>query len=148
MPTSVAKRQLEFIGEQWRANHVEAMSCWSFEDLLLLCIQAFEWINREEEEWRLAILTSEHPFLDADKQTYHDLYREWITLCGKFVQHLTDFENRGFVVDNGDRFRACIREAEGILTNDSDFFKGDALVRLCDDAIDESRRGETEDVDE
>lgn len=50
------------------------------------------------------------------------------------------------MVEMADRFRAHIRETEGILTPDAQFFAADARVRLRDEAIDEHRRGEGENV--
>ena len=59
--SSLAERQLELIGEQWKANHGAAMSCRNVEDLVRLCIETVEWINREEENWRSSILSGVRP---------------------------------------------------------------------------------------
>ena len=69
------------------------------------------------------------------------------TLCKNFLKPLDRLEKRGFVVDYSERFRVCIREAEGILMSDSDFFSGNTLVRLRDEAIEEFRQGEAKDVE-
>jgi len=147
MPNSIARRQLETIDEQWKANHLEAMDCRRLEELLLLCVETFDRINREEEEERLAVLTNKEPPPASGMQEYRDFFSEWATLCKNFLKPLDRLEKRGFVVDYSERFRVCIREAEGILMSDSDFFSGNTLVRLRDEAIEEFRQGEAKDVE-
>lgn len=147
MATSIAKRQLDAIEEQWRANHLEAMSCRKLEDVLLLCIETFERIGREEEEWRLAVLTGQQASGCEEPSYSLELYSLWAKVCPEFLERVSFFEARGYVVEHSERFRACLREAQGILTSDAEFFRGDGLVQLCDEAIDEFRRGETEHVD-
>ena len=147
MPSSIAKRQLETINEQWQANDLEAMSVRKLEDVLSLCIETFERISREEEEWRLALLTGQQA-TDCGEPSYSlELYSLWNKVCPEFLERVSYFERHGYDVEHSERFRACLREAEGILTKDADFFRGEGLAQLCDEAIDEFRRGETDDVD-
>ena len=147
MPSSIAKRQLETNNEQWQANHLEAMSVRKLEDVLSLCIETFERISREEEEWRLAVLTGQQASACGERSYFLELYSLWNKVCPEYLERVCSFESRGFSVEHSERFRACLREADGILTSDADFFRGDGLVQLCDKAIDEFRQGEAEHVD-
>ncbi len=146
MPPSVIERQIELIDEQWKANHLEAMSCWDFEDLLRLCIEAFERINRQEEGWRRSVLRGERPHTAEEENEFIALCAKWKGVCGNFLPPLSRLEDRGFKIESAAQFRACLREAEGILTPDAQFFAADALANMRDEAIEEHRRGEAENV--
>jgi hypothetical protein len=143
---SLAERQLELIDEQWKANHLAAMSCRNVEDLVRLSVQTVEWINREEENWRYSILSGATSCSEVEERFFAAMYDRWLQLCRNFLEPISRLEGRGFVVEMADRFHAQIRETEGILTPDAQFFAADALVRLRDEAIDEHRRGEGENV--
>ena len=143
---SLAQRHLELIDEQWQANHLAAMSCRNVEDLVRLSIQTVEWINREEENWRYSVLSGTTAYSEVEERSFAAMYDRWLRLCRNFLEPLSRIEGQGFVVEMADRFRAHIRETEGILTPDAQFFAADALVRLRDEAIDEHRRGEGENV--
>ena len=138
----IIAEQLKTIGEQWKANHIEAMGCYHFEDLLLYCIEAFERINREDEAWRGEVLNTPERYNAETEHLIDSLYRQWLGLCENFLKPLKELQGK-FDVAHADRFLGCIREAKGMQTEDSEFFSGDALVDLCDDAIDEHKKGET-----
>jgi hypothetical protein len=144
--SSTAKRQIDIIDDQWKANHIEAMSCWAFEDLLRLCIETFERIGRQDEGWRKSVFSGEHPYSAEDEKASLDLYVDWKSVCENFLAPLSRFEMGGYVIECANQFRACLREAEGILTPDAEFFNSNALTRLRDEAIDDSRHGEVEHV--
>lgn len=141
MPTSVAQRQIDLIDEQWKANNIDAMSCWDFEDFLCLCTEAFSRIGRQEDGWRRCIYDEQVVYSQDAEKVFLGLYRDWLCVCKNLVLPLKHFENKGFIVCYANLFRSCIREAEGILTPDDKFFASDALVSLRDDAIDECQRG-------
>jgi hypothetical protein len=146
MATSTVKRQIDIIDEQWKDNHIEALSCWEFEDLLRLCIETFERIGRQDEGWRSAVFCGERPYSAEEENGFAALYAAWRDVCTNFLGPLTHFEERGYVVECGNQFRGCVREAEGILTPDAEFFDADTVARLRDEAIEEHRRGEAEHV--
>ena len=73
MATSTVKRQIDILDEQWKANHLEALSCWEFEDLLRLCIETFERIGRQDEGWRNAVFGGERPY-SAEEERGFALY--------------------------------------------------------------------------
>jgi hypothetical protein len=146
MATSTVKRQIDILDEQWKANHLEALSCWEFEDLLRLCIETFERIGRQEEGWRNAVFHGERPYSAEEENGFVALYAAWKDVCKNFLGPLAQFEARGYGIECGGRFRGCVREAEGILTPDAQFFDADTVARLRDEAIDEHRHGEAEHV--
>jgi hypothetical protein len=143
---SLAERHLELIDERWKANHWAAMSCRNVEDLVRLSIQTVEWIDREEENWRHSVLSGATSYSEVEERFFATLYDRWLQLCRNFLEPIARLEGQGFVVEMADRFRAHIRETEGLLTPDAQFFAADELVRLRDEAIDEHRRGEGENV--
>ena len=144
---SLASLQIEVIDEQWRENHLEAMSCWKFGDLLLFCVETFERINREDESWRLEVLQGREKHDDAVDEACAKTYAKWFHICKRFESVLRQFQQQGHDVEHADRFVQCLSEAEGVMTDDATFFAGDHLAALRDSAIDEHRRGDTLDVD-
>jgi hypothetical protein len=141
-----AKRQIDIIDEQWKENHLEAMSCWAFEDLLRLCVETFERIGRHDEGWRSSVFRGELPYSYEEEENLLALYADWKDVCEHFLVPLSSFEARGYVIECAERFRSCIGEAHGISTPDAEFFVGDAMVDLRDKAIEDNRRGEVEHV--
>jgi hypothetical protein len=146
MATSTVKRQIDILDEQWKANHLEALSCWEFEDLLRLCVETFERIGRQDEGWRSAVFCGERPYSAEEEKGFVALYVAWRDVCKNFLGPLGHFEERDYRIECAEQFRACIREAEGILTPDAEFFDADTVARLRDEAIEEHRRGEAEHV--
>lgn len=133
--------------ESWKADHGAAMACYEFEDFLEYGIEIFESISSLDEAWRLRVFKRQVSY-DADLESrIHDCYRKWLEPCADVEQVLQWFESRFGELRRAEEFRARRREAQGILANDSEFFAGDALARLRDDAIDEHRRGEALDDD-
>lgn len=146
MPTSIARGQIDIIDEQWKANHIEAMAFWAFEDFLRFCIEAFDRIGRQDEGWRRLVLRGERSFSADEEKELLELYSLWERTCSKLLEPLSVVEKRGYTIECAARFRACVREAKGILTADEDFFDSDALAELRDRAIDDNRHGEVEHV--
>lgn len=140
--TFLIDSQIRTIDEQWKANHISAMACWEFQDLLLFCIEAFERINRLDEAYRVAILGKEKPYNEEEEKEIQKSYCNWLNVCKHLLDPLTKFQSK-YTVEHADRFVECVREAEGIQMDDSDFFSCDNLVQLRDTAIDEHQRGET-----
>jgi hypothetical protein len=146
MPIPIARRQIDFLAEQWKSNHLDAMTCRDIEDFLHLAIQAFFWICRESDNAQQDILNGARPYSEEEYRGFHKMYAEWLNVCQCYVPHLEECESKGFEVQHAAKFRECLREATGILTPDSDFFSSDSLVILRDNAIDEFRAGGCEDA--
>ncbi len=144
--TSLAQRQLNVIDEQWQANHFEVKQCWEFEEFLLYCVEAFDRINRTDEVWRREVYRKRQSYNQEFDQEIESAYEWWFRVCSKISPALSTLEQKYGMVQYADRFRSCLCEAKGILTDDAEFFSGDALAKLRDEAINEHHRGETEDV--
>ena len=144
---SLAARQIEMISEQWKANHLNAMACWEFGDLLLYCVEAFDRINREDEGYRQEVFNGNAEHSGEIEEAHGNFYVKWYSACKPFEATLANYQQDGHVVEYADRFLQCLRETEGILTDDATFFADDTLADLRDQAIDDHKKGETLDVD-
>lgn len=145
----LVERQLEAYDreiEQWRQNHDAAMQCRDFELLLKLGIDVYETLGRLDTAVSAAALRGERG--QADLEAVDDLYRIWLALTSAAAVELrlSEFEQAGFHVEFSKAFRTAHREVQGILTPDAEFFRGDDLADIRDDAIDSHRRGETDDL--
>lgn len=77
-----------------------------------------------------------------DDAPYDVAVRAWLNAAEAILPHLEDGDE--VTDEQSSRFKACVLEARGILTPDDQFFTGDALAELRDQAIDEHRAGQTE----
>ncbi len=101
-------------------------------------------IDMVDANWRLSVLSggdTDDPDQEGEIRRY---YREWFRGAGGVVMHLGRLEAGGASVRWSDQFRRAYSEARGVLTPDDQFFAGDAMVRLRDEAIDAHRAGRTE----
>lgn len=146
MPTSTARRQIDLIDEQWKANHINALACWDFEDWLRFCVEAFERINRQDEGWRRSVFSGEQAYSAEAEAELLRLFHDWSVLCQNFLPALAHFEQRFGRIENAAEFRSCLAEAQGVLTDDVTFFDGPTIAPLRDSAIEAHRRGEVDDV--
>lgn len=132
--------------EQWKADHDVAMKCMSFESHLGLGVSLFESINRIDEAWRAKVHAKQVEYDPAVDEQIAFFYLWWFSPSDVLLDVLDYFESLGFQVEHADRFRAACREVHGLLSNDTEFFAGDRLAQLRDDAIESHRRGECEPV--
>jgi hypothetical protein len=132
--------------ELWKKDHKLAMAFYSFQDFLEFGVGLFDSITKIDEDWRLRVLEHRVEYDPAFAEALLRVYRQWLEPCAEIEEVLKFFEQRFGMVANAPEFRARWREAAGILTPDGEFFAGDALVSLCDTAIDEHQTGETFDV--
>ena len=114
MATSTVKRQIDILDEQWKANHLEALSCWEFEDLLRLCIETFERIGRQDEGWRNAVFCGERPYSTRRKALPAPGTPPGEDVCKNFLGRLSHFEaargTRSSAATNFGRLSARPRE--------------------------------------
>jgi hypothetical protein len=127
------------IAEKWKQDHEEVMASYSFEDLLAKGVSLFNLIVSAEERWRLEIHRGVIRYSDETYARHVELIRHWLATGERLLPNLKRFEDAGFFVKHAKRFRRCIREAQGILTPDDQFFSHDRLVEERDRAIDEAR---------
>ncbi len=144
--TSLAERQIVLIEEQWKTNHIEAMQCWDFEDLLLYCIEAFNRIGRKDEVWRTEMLAGRLEYDPRHDEEIDRLYRLWLGLCRSIADELPRFEQRFVHLTNGDEFRRCLSEVQSILGDEDEFFTdpNGRMAELRDEAIEWHRRTRAE----
>ena len=116
-------------------------------------------INEIDENWRKQIYDGQIEYKEEDEKRIGDLYKKWLLHKDEIVEEITAFQDKavkitvkrttaaGTIPINTisefeklrEEFLADCREVEGILTSDDEFFVGQKLADLCDDAIDELR---------
>jgi hypothetical protein len=131
--------------EYWKKDHLLAMLYYDFQDLIDEGVGLFDSVTRIDEDWRGRVLKHEFGYDPIVAEKIRDVYKILGDRFHRTGELLTFFESR-FSVANATEFRSRWSELRGILTSDAEFFVGDALVALCDTAIDENRKGETYDV--
>ncbi len=94
--------------------------------------------------WRRAVLGKGEEYDPDQEAEILSHYRAWMLGAGGVVMHLERLEAGGAMVKWADQFRRAYGDAKGVLTPDDQFFSGDALVRMRDDAIDAHRAGRAE----
>lgn len=144
MPDQLLDRELRLyvdVSQQWKADHQEALGCYKFEDILARGVQVFGLIVNTDENWRAAICAGRIQFEEAARDEILAAFRLWLQPCDAILQHLAYFEGAGFDVKHAYDFRSCVRECQGILTPDEQFFVDDRLVELRDEALDQHRDG-------
>lgn len=143
----LAERQIEAYGrevDRWRHEHDAAMKCRDFELLLKLGLDVYETLRRIDAEISAAVFRGER--VQADLEFVDLVYRLWLAPSAEVERRLEEFERSGFRVEFAAEYRSAGREVRGLLTPDDEFFRGEALADLRDDAIDAYRRGRTEDL--
>ena len=114
-----------------------------FQDWLIVSNHLFETISRFDSGWHAGVFAGQIAY-NAD-QAAHILgfYRTWSKHADRVLAILDRLESEGHAFRGTDEYRRHCREARGLLTSDAEFFAGDALVALRDEAIDEHREGRT-----
>ena len=129
--------------ESWKADHDAAMKCYRFEEMLWAANGVFDAITQFDENHRARVFSGEIEY-DADHSgVIKEAYRWWLGPSEGFKQAIERYRGRFGEVSNSEEFLSRCREAQGILTDDAEFFSGDALTQLRDEAIDAFRAGQT-----
>jgi hypothetical protein len=134
--------------EAWRLAHRSAMRCRDLEARLALGVFTFNQISRADEHWRKEIYAGNLPFADEDERAILDAYRTWAGTCDLYLKAIAELESQHYAVEHAEEFRQCTREVRGILTSDENFFSGEQLTVLRDEAIEAHRKGATEEITE
>lgn len=141
------RHRLEDYGEQvgdWNAAQERATHCLEFELLLAHGLSLLGQVNSIDEKVRLKIFQGDVEYDARFDDLLTNFYQSWLGPRDKLLRELQSLEQEGFPVERAEEFRAACREVEGILTADDEFFTGDELVTLRDEAIDEHRAGRCE----
>jgi len=148
-PLNYVRANLQMYGrdtDAWKRDHKDAMACYAFQDHLQVGIEIFDSITRFDEDWRLRVFRGHVPHDASVEDEIRDAYQKWLQPCSRVEKVLRKFERLFGEVKYAAEFRSRHAEAQGILTPDDKFFANDSLTNLRDAAIDEHRRGDTQDV--
>lgn len=141
------RHRLEDYGEQvedWNNDHERALHCMEFELLLGHGLSLLSQVNTIDEKIRLKMFREEIEYDARFDDVLENYYKWWLKPCDKLLKELNLLEQEGFSIERAGEFRAACREVQGILTVDNQFFSGNALTDLRDQAIDEHRAGRCE----
>lgn len=125
-----------------------ADACADFEYKLQKGLCIYRALNRLDENLRLQALKGEIEYTAEIADGFRRIFALWHEPCGVALKSLQYFEDRGFVVENANEFRAACIEVTGMLAGDAEFFSGNALADLRDEAVESFRRGECEEMKE
>lgn len=133
-------------GESWKADHKWAILCFDYQELAREGSRLYDSITELDEDWRISV---HRQALDYDSEIasrIDNLFREWCRtshkILGMFVDRLeNEYVNRGFDVTAIEDLRFRVREVDGCLTSDNDFFARDATFDMASAAIQEFREG-------
>ncbi|MEX2139178.1 MAG: hypothetical protein WD894_07955 [Pirellulales bacterium] len=141
----VASQTEQYVGsaERWKADHRSAMVCYEVEETLALGNRVFDAIVEFDENWRRQVSRGKLRFSPVLHSFIQALFERWHAPCSNVLAAIEDLRHEGFLPKGADEFQHRCREADGILTPDGDFFVGDQLIQIRDDALDQHLRGET-----
>jgi len=130
--------------EDWKRDHHQVQACWAYEDLVAKANFLYTRIIDLDQDIRESFLLQGcefNPELDRDLS---NILSNWLAASLEILPHVGALEKEYSGLDGGDDFRRNVKEAQSILTPDSEFFVGDALIELRDQAVDAHRSGLTE----
>jgi hypothetical protein len=129
--------------EQWKVDHIEAKACYDLEATLVWGLSLFFAIDLIDNNRHYMVFRNSAEYDPAAEQAVENLYKDWLRPADQLLARIEEMERSGYVVKWSDPFRRACRETKGVLTPDSEFFTGDSLVALRDEAIDAHREGHT-----
>lgn len=129
--------------EQWEVDHREATKCQDLEATLVWGLSLSFAIDLIDNNWHNTVFRNSAEYGPAAEQAIENLYKGWFRAANQLLESIEELERSGYVVKWSDPFRQACRETEGLLTPDSEFFTGDSLAALRDEAIDAHKQGQT-----
>jgi hypothetical protein len=126
------------------ADHDAAMKCYEIQERAAYLVFVFERISHADEEIHAENLGDSSQEAADVLKALEELYAKWYATATECLQVIERAEAEGFEVDGSDAFRRYHREARGVLTPDEEFFQGDKLVELRDEAIDANQKEDVE----
>jgi hypothetical protein len=130
--------------EPWKDDHDNAMVCFHIEDAVSWGNVLFKGLSEEDATWHTYVLESKIEYDESHQKELLEAYRTWLETSMRLLSFVERLEESGFEVRGSGELRRNCAEAKGILTDDDQFFVGDALTELRDEAVDEHRRGGTQ----
>jgi hypothetical protein len=112
-----------------------------FPRILANSLAMFRLVTQLDEAWYAEVARGSIAYMYADETEIAGYYQDWLVAAREIDAELTQFQGAGVSFEDAATFRRCLTEARGVLTPDSEFFGGQALAKLRDDAINWHRRG-------
>jgi hypothetical protein len=127
------------------AAQQEAMDCFDCEAFLQIGIDAFDWLLRADRVTRLALYNGKAEYDPELDEAFQSLCRAWLTPGVRAAQWIKAQQDRGFPIENSQRFLKCCEEMKAIVDFNSRSAENlpDAMAALRDMAIQEERNGQT-----
>ena len=125
-------------------RHKEALDCYNCEAFLQIGIDAYHWLIRADELFRMCVAKGIEEFDENVDKALRLLFRDWLDRC-KFANDWVDIQHqRGFEVDNLEQFQRCEEEIRAIVDSfDNEPRMSDDMAKLRDQAIEEFKDGKT-----
>lgn len=131
--------------QDWKRAHDDlAERCWPWEDLAGKANLIFGQILKLDNDVQADVLTGLIEFDPEMDQRITKVLEEWLKVSCEVFPHLAQLKQEFGHVDGADEMRRNIRQATAILTPDANYFQGDELVRLRDEAVEAYQTGQTE----
>ncbi|WP_145257525.1 hypothetical protein [Planctomycetes bacterium Pan216] len=140
--TNTPLKVIESFEENWKVAHKEVTKVWKLEDFLFEGVYIFKMVNDFDMYYRERVITGKEEFDPGMIDGYKHVIGRWLQIANHLENLVLQFERSGFEVSRAEEFRSTMREAEGILTPDDDFFSGGKLDAIKEVAIEEYKRGE------
>jgi hypothetical protein len=128
--------------EPWKKDHIRAMKCRSFEELLQFGIMIYDGLIRADEVLRNEVLSGRMAHDPSVDRAIKELFQWWLRPCDKVEAGLLSLEREGFEVKFAADFRTRCKEARWILLPPEKAFDHPKMVALRDRAIDAMRANE------
>jgi hypothetical protein len=109
---------------------------------------AFESVEGYDVFWHTAVFRNDREYHADEEAKILNAYREWQGKAKRLIDLVASLESQAQPIPGLDLLRLNVRKAESILTDDGDFFEGEALDNLAEQAIAAFERGETEEFTE
>lgn len=122
-------------------QHLQAMECRDCESFLQLGIDAFDWLNRADEEVRKLIYAGKIQYDKEFDEALLFMYQRWLHTCEFAKQLIKSQQERGFQIDNLGAFLSREREIAAIVKASKKV--SGPLLALRDEAISEHHSGQT-----
>jgi hypothetical protein len=123
----------------------QADDCRDCEDFLQLGIDAFDWLIRADQKIREAIFDGAEGFDPLVEDALRLLCQRWLKPCEHARKWAVIQFNRGYKVDNLDRFNECCEEMQAIVRAHEATTEElpAAMEHLRDLALEDHRNGQT-----
>lgn len=129
----------------WKPEHDPLNTdFWIWEDLVAKANFIFGRILELDTDIQEGVLTGKFEFDEEADVKVRDLLRQWSEVSVKVLQHVVQLEKLFGDVEGAQVLRANMKQAQSMLTPDSEFFNSEQLVELRDAAIEAHRSGQTE----